>query len=164
MPVARDVADQIGAIDALRELTLDVIAALDLNAAYIRSGWRINFGPDEETALDQLWHRRAFHQHLEDVAEAAPIPTTRGCRDPDHRLAGAGRRYHEEAAITCGNSGVDALDDLGLVRPQCGRGHGARRSSRLTFSTPGKRERNRREYRARTRLFGLGCSAGPGEA
>src|SRR5207302_3432781 len=76
--VARDVADQIGAIDALRELTLDVIAALDLNAAYIRSGWRINFGPDEETALDQLWHRRAFHQHLEDVAEAAPIPTTRG--------------------------------------------------------------------------------------
>src|SRR5438477_11825151 len=84
MPVARDVADQIGAIDALRELTLDVIAALDLNAAYIRSGWRINFGPDEETALDQLWHRRAFHQHLEDVAEAAPIPTTRGCRDRDH--------------------------------------------------------------------------------
>src|SRR5437879_3417114 len=101
MPVARDVADQIGAIDALRELTLDVIAALDLNAAYIRSGWRINFGPDEETALDQLWHRRAFHQHLEDVAEAAPIPTTRGC-------VNAGEKMHRRTEVIMHRDGPPA--------------------------------------------------------
>ena len=118
MPVARDVADQIGAIDALRELTLDVIAALDLNAAYIRSGWRINFGPDEETALDQLWHRRAFHQHLEDVAEAAPIPTTRGCRDPDHRGLGIGI---EQAAIGPRGAVVRLIDDDQISRGQLDR-------------------------------------------
>src|SRR5205807_1210286 len=73
---------------------------------------------DQELALNQLWHWRAFDQHLEGAAEAATISTARGCRDPDN--GGLGIEV-EQAAIGPSGAVVRLVNDDQISRRQLDR-------------------------------------------
>src|SRR5262245_312266 len=78
-PVRDDVADQLVAIHAIGELTLDVVARDGAHALQVWIDRGVDARPDQMTLLDQRRDLWAFDHHREDAAEATAIAATWCC-------------------------------------------------------------------------------------
>jgi hypothetical protein len=78
-PMFDHVADQLCGVHASGKLALNVVAVSDVNAGKVRLHGCENLGRDQILACNQLSHRRALDQYLENITETAAIASA-GCR------------------------------------------------------------------------------------
>ena len=107
VPVANDVADQLGAIHPVGELVLDVVAEPGMHAFQVGLDRRIDPRRHQPTALDQVGHLRAFDDGFKDAAEPATIAPARRGGEPQHDGIGIGR---DDFAVGAGRAMVSLVD------------------------------------------------------